>query len=575
MRQAPPMRLGRQAIQAADEHGTTSADPSLLRAPGSGAQAPGLATPEAAPAWTLLPDLVPPDPPFAREHSAVLDAVRGEPWVPGPPATREESELSEEPRAYMVSDPGQHDAGPAGEQPGPTRRTTTARGARGGTVPLPAKPEPARPEACGPGRGAAASPQKPPGKVKVCIHYEEGDHPMAELIRLGGGQGADVLVEAVTPGSKAEKAGIRAGYALTSMNGRSEFMQLPGWQVRLLLEAPITLGFDPEPVQPASMKCTEIRLTRAQETLGIPPRVAVCGPKDSGVLAEEVVFMQNAAPIWLSAWGDEHVGHLPEVGAHDPIPRLYELRRPEAHAIVGHAIRNVRDKLDETEMPFEAEWFASAGSQTARRGPAVLCSADCVTECLESELLMDDQPRRPEPAESRSPRRATARAGAGAAAAPVKPPSQRFGPQASTALAAPAGEEQQGRAAAGDPKGRGDRSPMRWLAPVIEGIWGQSPSPGESPPLPARNSRPAAGSPRLVFGSPRRINAGRGLDAAWTPASPKPLSATGDSGFTELDHPLAIGSTCACVEPAGGPAEPVSPDGNGFSVLPPALIDVI
>ena len=28
-----------------------------------------------------------------------------------------------------------------------------------------------------------------------------------------------------------------------------------------------------------------------QDTLGIPTKVAVCGPKDRGILAEEVVFM--------------------------------------------------------------------------------------------------------------------------------------------------------------------------------------------------------------------------------------------------------------------------------------------
>merc|ERR1740129_981388 len=108
------------------------------------------------------------------------------------------------------------------------------------------------------------------------------------------------------------------------------------------------------------MKCTEIRLTRVQDTLGIPPRVAVCGPKETGVLAEEVVFKPSSAPLWLSAWGEESLGETPDVAARDSVPRLYELRRPEAHAIVGDAIRGARDTVDERDMPFEAEWFASA-----------------------------------------------------------------------------------------------------------------------------------------------------------------------------------------------------------------------
>ena len=60
---------------------------------------------------------------------------------------------------------------------------------------------------------------------------------MSELVRLTGGQGTLVIVECVAPDSRAHKAGVRTGHALVALNGRNEFMQLPGWQVRLLLEA--------------------------------------------------------------------------------------------------------------------------------------------------------------------------------------------------------------------------------------------------------------------------------------------------------------------------------------------------
>merc|ERR1719181_1621917 len=138
---------------------------------------------------------------------------------------------------------------------------------------------------------------------------------MADLLRLEGGQGASVMVESVATGSKAALAGVRPGYALITMNGRSEFTQLPGWQVRLLLEAPITLGFDPAP-QKNQIGCTEIRLKRIQDTLGIPSKVAVCGPKEHGVLAEEIIFKPGSAPLFLTTGNCQEINN----GSELPLP---------------------------------------------------------------------------------------------------------------------------------------------------------------------------------------------------------------------------------------------------------------
>lgn len=231
------------------------------------------------------------------------------------------------------------------------------------------------------------------GRTKLVLHYSEAESPMEELLRLGGGSGTDVLVEALAPNSKAARAGVRPGFALVTMNGHSEFRALPGWQVRLMLDPPITLGFDPQPVQAQSAKCTEIRLTRPAEMLGIPPRGSVCGPKDKGVLAEEVVFKPDSAPLWLSAWSDEYLQATPTVAASAPEqPLVYELRRPEAHTLVGDAVRGARAlspgrEIEHEEKAHTAPWFASAIRRGLPRAP--LCSFDCVAECITNDMVVE------------------------------------------------------------------------------------------------------------------------------------------------------------------------------------------
>lgn len=371
---------------------------------------------------------------------------------------------------------------------------------------------------------------------KLSIHYEDGEQPMAELLRLAGGQGMPVMVEAVAPGSKADRAGVKSGMALVSMNGRNEFMQLPGWQVRLLLEAPITLGFDPEPEKPQASKCTEIRLTRVQDVLGIPPKVAVCGPKETGVLAEEVIFKQSAAPLWLAAWGEESLGETPDVAAHSPVKRLYELRRPEAHAIVGSAIRGARDTVQPSAVPFEAEWFQSAASRGPRRSVSPsLCTMDCVAECLDDELVFG--PDKP-------PHKAGQKAKASLQQHPLQ---QQLPPPPSRCRSAEGGGVRWSA-----PRGcRDDRSPLRWFAPLLDKVWGESPS----PPRVGRSPRPA------VAASAPHPRPGPGK---LRPCSPQPASAKGDEHSSEVDGSPAAVRTRASdvrqarpkVEQSGAPPQP-------------------
>jgi len=123
---------------------------------------------------------------------------------------------------------------------------------------------------------------------------------MVDFPKLEGGMGFHVVVGAVAPNGKAYRAGVRAGQALVTLNGQIEFSSLPGWQVRLLLEAPVTLGFDPAPGRPAGLPpSVELRLAPSPRCLplGIPSGKDVCKPDMKGsnahsewVVAEEVVF---------------------------------------------------------------------------------------------------------------------------------------------------------------------------------------------------------------------------------------------------------------------------------------------
>eukprot|EP00929_Paragymnodinium_shiwhaense_P059117 TRINITY_DN29593_c0_g1_i1.p1 TRINITY_DN29593_c0_g1~~TRINITY_DN29593_c0_g1_i1.p1 ORF type:complete len:459 (+),score=69.81 TRINITY_DN29593_c0_g1_i1:101-1477(+) len=142
----------------------------------------------------------------------------------------------------------------------------------------------------------------------VSVSYTEGEQPMQELQRLEGGEGKHVIVSSVQPDSKAWRAGVRPGHALVALNGRTEFNALPGWQVRLLLEAPITIGFDPVPGRPGGPPAVELRYAPApnSRSLGLPAGKDVLKPDradDLWVVAEEVVFKPLSADELASEKG--------------------------------------------------------------------------------------------------------------------------------------------------------------------------------------------------------------------------------------------------------------------------------
>mmetsp|Transcript_20787 Transcript_20787/g.37865 ORF Transcript_20787/g.37865 Transcript_20787/m.37865 type:complete len:556 (-) Transcript_20787:34-1701(-) len=273
--------------------------------------------------------------------------------------------------------------------------------------------------------GDTGKPQKSPPAVVSTVEYVEGDEPMSELLRLSGGQGGQVIVEALAPESKAVVAGVRVGHALISMNGHTEFVQLPGWQVRLLLEAPITLSFQaatPAPAAPVPPPSrAEIRIRR-QELVGLPSRAAVCGPEDHAVIAEEVIFKPGSASLFLRSEGQPaELGGEVQEGRNRT--HVLELRRGEANRLVGRVARQARSASPPAEsttlkagsshsrIPASSSSNALALSprappEAARLGSAVwasaatrwkspvstllTCAPECSAQCLEDDAASAD-----------------------------------------------------------------------------------------------------------------------------------------------------------------------------------------
>jgi len=159
--------------------------------------------------------------------------------------------------------------------------------------------------------------------------------------------------------------------------------------------------------------------------LGIPPRVDVCGPKDLGMLAEEVVFKPGSAPLWLRAGASgEHPAGGPgyeldklranktqqggkktledKKGLEDtsmlgpPVEprrtgsgrwkdlpaRVYELRHREATEIVGRAVRGAKAVVGPGAFEAEPRPMSPCTSWDAY---APSCGLDFVAECVGSE----------------------------------------------------------------------------------------------------------------------------------------------------------------------------------------------
>eukprot|EP00929_Paragymnodinium_shiwhaense_P070586 TRINITY_DN35747_c0_g1_i3.p1 TRINITY_DN35747_c0_g1~~TRINITY_DN35747_c0_g1_i3.p1 ORF type:complete len:587 (-),score=60.31 TRINITY_DN35747_c0_g1_i3:78-1838(-) len=222
-------------------------------------------------------------------------------------------------------------------------------------------------------RGGWASP--------VTVQYFPGESPMSEIMRLDGGLGMHVVVGEVVTGSKAWRAGVRPGHALVVLNGQTAFTRLPGWQVRMLLEPPITIGFDPAPRPTVGMPpSVELRLAPSHQhrPLGLPKNSDILsakyGPKDGDnwMLAEEISFrpsddyLSDRNNSLFGCWRQEDGSFVEHRhGALAPSPS-YELRRRQDQSplrwlapMFGHIMGAVCN--DDSDEPMETPRKPSKG----------------------------------------------------------------------------------------------------------------------------------------------------------------------------------------------------------------------
>ncbi|CAE8591826.1 unnamed protein product [Polarella glacialis] len=91
------------------------------------------------------------------------------------------------------------------------------------------------------------------------LQYMLGESPADDILQLGGGQGEPVVVQKLAPGGKAEKAGVKVGAVLRSMNGQSHIKHFPGWQLQSMLVAPVKLELEQDPpMTPSSPRRLEL-----------------------------------------------------------------------------------------------------------------------------------------------------------------------------------------------------------------------------------------------------------------------------------------------------------------------------
>ncbi|CAK9086955.1 unnamed protein product [Durusdinium trenchii] len=333
-----------------------------------------------------------------------------------------------------------------------------------------------------PAAKASASPKR-----RICLQYHQDDNPRSDLLTLGGGQGTPVVVQMIAAGGRAEQAGVKPGAIITAINGSTAFQSFPAWQVRAIIQPPATVEIEQEmQLSPASPRCKEIRLTRKSELqLGIAPKSGAWHPKDSVMLAEEVVFKPRAAPLWLSSL-DRQEGR--------PTSPIYELRRPEAHRLVNQAVRTAWDTVSK-----QADQISRVPRGARQRSSSPYCGLEtCLPQWSTPSTSWKWDPG---PA-------AFAQNGSSGAFSPRAPQhlQGRAPPWSTSEAGAPPQLPLSSRGAIGaDP----DSSPLRWVSPVFAPFFGYSNA--CSP-----QSR-GGGGPRSPSPSPRNRS-----------SSPKPRKARGD-----------------------------------------------
>eukprot|EP00930_Biecheleria_cincta_P033977 TRINITY_DN23511_c0_g2_i2.p1 TRINITY_DN23511_c0_g2~~TRINITY_DN23511_c0_g2_i2.p1 ORF type:complete len:678 (+),score=104.54 TRINITY_DN23511_c0_g2_i2:24-2057(+) len=242
------------------------------------------------------------------------------------------------------------------------------------------------------------------GKRLICLHYTKGELPGHDLAAFSGGQGSPVVVQLIAPGGRAAAAGVKAGAVLHSINGTTSFKNFPGWQVHAMLQGPVSIELEQAAasnIAPGSPRCKEIRLTRKSEMkLGVAPRTPAWTPQDHVMLAEEVVFKPGSAPLWLCSdstavpsSGSRSKALAHAARARSNSPTVYELRRPEAHRLVGAAIQTAWDTMEKTgqvaSFPSRGNWRSHRGSGARSQSP--LCGLEaCLPEWANEALGIED-----------------------------------------------------------------------------------------------------------------------------------------------------------------------------------------
>lgn len=174
------------------------------------------------------------------------------------------------------------------------------------------------------------------GKVGRAVSYCDGESPTLDILGLRGGLGQAVIVTQLRRHGAAERAGVRCGYELVSVDGHKDLLKLAASEILKRLIAPVTLVF----LGFLGKFPAEVRLLREEDHLGLRPKEAICSPTDPITVQDEVVFNPGKAPLWLCSSHDNSEDTLPFTAP----PLLYELHLHEARRLVHGAVEGVPEE---------------------------------------------------------------------------------------------------------------------------------------------------------------------------------------------------------------------------------------
>jgi len=139
--------------------------------------------------------------------------------------------------------------------------------------------------------------RKQTGAVGHLVVYERGDDPKQDFL-LRGGKGHRILVTAVTEGGKAHAAGVRAGDALISMDGRRDFSHRSADDVHEDMQTPLKLVF----MGFVGKLQAEVRLNSKRKVCGLSSKVQLINgcPQAPVQVMDEVVFQPGSAALLLA-----------------------------------------------------------------------------------------------------------------------------------------------------------------------------------------------------------------------------------------------------------------------------------